>query len=111
MFTDARSVVCTLTVASRCLQHPYLVSRGIEPEGLSPAESHQKLVSASAKLIMLQMLLRSSRSGLAAFYRTKRLSVDQMHMSAVVQSSINHSNGGTLQGEIQFRVREVDSGT
>lgn len=41
----------------RCLQHPYIVSNDIEPKGLSEKETHEKLVSASAKLVMLQMLL------------------------------------------------------
>lgn len=41
----------------RCLQHPYLVSREIEPKGLSAVEAHEKLIWASAKLRLLQTLL------------------------------------------------------
>lgn len=41
----------------RCLQHPYLVSRDIEPSGLPPQETHEKLIGASSKLIMLQSML------------------------------------------------------
>ena len=42
---------------ARCLQHPYLTAPDIEPTNLSLAETHEKLVSASAKLMMLRMLL------------------------------------------------------
>ncbi|KIP12064.1 hypothetical protein PHLGIDRAFT_400060 [Phlebiopsis gigantea 11061_1 CR5-6] len=41
----------------KCLQHPYLVSQDIEPVGLSPVESHEKLIGASAKLLMLKSML------------------------------------------------------
>ncbi|EIN14062.1 hypothetical protein PUNSTDRAFT_140446 [Punctularia strigosozonata HHB-11173 SS5] len=41
----------------KCLQHPYLVSDDIEPRGLSPAETHEKLIDASAKLRLLRSLL------------------------------------------------------
>jgi len=33
------------------------VSEGIEPKDLAPNEVHEKLVSASAKLILLRMML------------------------------------------------------
>lgn len=42
---------------SRCLQHPYLYSEDIEPRNLSPQESHEKLIDASAKLRFLKSLL------------------------------------------------------
>ncbi|KZT02402.1 uncharacterized protein LAESUDRAFT_661821 [Laetiporus sulphureus 93-53] len=45
----------------KCLQHPYLVSDEIEPKGLSRAESHAKLIDASAKLGLLKMLLPKLR--------------------------------------------------
>ncbi|KAH9942923.1 SNF2 family N-terminal domain-containing protein [Amylocystis lapponica] len=41
----------------KCLQHPYLVSEDIEPKGLSPAESHAKLIDGSGKLVLLKTLL------------------------------------------------------
>ncbi|KAJ3554645.1 hypothetical protein NM688_g2999 [Phlebia brevispora] len=41
----------------KCLQHPYLVSREIEPTGLAPTEAHEKLIGASAKLLFLHTLL------------------------------------------------------
>lgn len=41
----------------RCIQHPYLVSRDIEPKGLEPDEAHSRLVAGSAKLRLLQGLL------------------------------------------------------
>lgn len=41
----------------RCLQHPYLISDDIEPKGLSPEETHSKLISASGKLRFLKLLL------------------------------------------------------
>ncbi|EPQ60503.1 hypothetical protein GLOTRDRAFT_68181 [Gloeophyllum trabeum ATCC 11539] len=41
----------------KCLQHPYLVSDNIEPRGLPPAEMHEKLVGASAKLRLLKNML------------------------------------------------------
>ncbi|KAI0094367.1 SNF2 family N-terminal domain-containing protein [Irpex rosettiformis] len=41
----------------KCLQHPYLTAPDMEPTGLSLLETHEKLVSASAKLMMLRMLL------------------------------------------------------
>lgn len=41
----------------RCIQHPYLVSPEIEPKGLSPKDSHENLISASAKLLLLQTML------------------------------------------------------
>ena len=46
-----------LNLLPRCLQHPYIVSEGIEPNDLAPNEVHEKLVSASAKLILLRMML------------------------------------------------------
>ena len=42
---------------SRCLQHPYLYARDIEPEGMSPKEAHEKLIDASAKLRLLHVML------------------------------------------------------
>ncbi|PCH33925.1 hypothetical protein WOLCODRAFT_130070 [Wolfiporia cocos MD-104 SS10] len=45
----------------KCLQHPYLVSDKIEPKGLSPIETHAKLIDASAKLGLLRMLLTKLR--------------------------------------------------
>ena len=41
----------------RCIQHPYLISEDIEPRNLAPTEVHEKLISASAKLRFLKMLL------------------------------------------------------
>ncbi|KAI0756774.1 SNF2 family N-terminal domain-containing protein [Daedaleopsis nitida] len=46
----------------KCLQHPYLVSEDIEPKGMSPQETHERLVGASAKLRMLKLLLPKLRS-------------------------------------------------
>jgi len=42
---------------SRCLQHPYLYARDIEPTGLSQNDAHEKLIDASAKLRLLQIML------------------------------------------------------
>ena len=50
-----------LISSPRCLQHPYLVDEGIEPKGLAPTDVHEKLVSASAKLILLRMMLPKLR--------------------------------------------------
>ncbi|KAJ4002497.1 SHREC complex subunit Mit1 [Lentinula boryana] len=41
----------------KCLQHPYLYDEGIEPRGLGPQETHEKLIDASAKLRLLKDLL------------------------------------------------------
>lgn len=41
----------------RCLQHPYLYDEDIEPRHLSTEETHEKLISASAKLRLLRDLL------------------------------------------------------
>ncbi|GLB35984.1 putative class II histone deacetylase complex subunits 2 and 3 [Lyophyllum shimeji] len=41
----------------KCLQHPYLYAEDIEPRGLSPQETHEKLIDASAKLRLLKSLL------------------------------------------------------
>ncbi|KAI0375223.1 hypothetical protein BV20DRAFT_1110377 [Pilatotrama ljubarskyi] len=46
----------------KCIQHPYLVSDTIEPRGLSPQETHDRLVGASAKLRLLKMLLPKLRA-------------------------------------------------
>ncbi|KAI8990487.1 SNF2 family N-terminal domain-containing protein [Trametes punicea] len=46
----------------KCIQHPYLVSDTIEPRGLSPTETHERLVAASAKLRLLKMLLPKLRA-------------------------------------------------
>ena len=46
-----------LTISYRCIQHPYLVSRDIEPRGLSELEAHSRLIAGSAKLRLLQALL------------------------------------------------------
>ncbi|CDO72994.1 hypothetical protein BN946_scf185007.g48 [Trametes cinnabarina] len=46
----------------KCIQHPYLVSEDIEPRGLSPEETHERLVAASAKLRLLKMLLPKLRT-------------------------------------------------
>ncbi|KIJ68216.1 hypothetical protein HYDPIDRAFT_82781 [Hydnomerulius pinastri MD-312] len=41
----------------KCIQHPYLISKDIEPHGLQPLEAHEKLIDASAKLRLLRSLL------------------------------------------------------
>ncbi|EGO30851.1 hypothetical protein SERLADRAFT_444458 [Serpula lacrymans var. lacrymans S7.9] len=41
----------------KCLQHPYLVNEDIEPRGLPPQETHEKLIDASGKLRLLRTLL------------------------------------------------------
>ncbi|KAF5384826.1 hypothetical protein D9615_001372 [Tricholomella constricta] len=41
----------------KCLQHPYLNAEDIEPRGLSPQETHEKLIDGSAKLRLLKSLL------------------------------------------------------
>ncbi|KAF8560206.1 hypothetical protein OG21DRAFT_38190 [Imleria badia] len=41
----------------KCIQHPYLISDDIEPRGLEPHEAHEKLIDASAKLLLLRSLL------------------------------------------------------
>lgn len=41
----------------KCLQHPYIVSTEIEPQGLSARETREKLVEASTKLSFLRLLL------------------------------------------------------
>ncbi|KAF8078789.1 SNF2 family DNA-dependent ATPase [Lyophyllum atratum] len=41
----------------KCLQHPYLYAENIEPRGLSPQETHGKLIDGSAKLRFLKSLL------------------------------------------------------
>ncbi|OBZ79352.1 Chromatin remodeling factor mit1 [Grifola frondosa] len=46
----------------KCVQHPYLVSDDIEPRGLSPQETHEKLIDASAKLRLLKVLLPKLRA-------------------------------------------------
>jgi len=46
----------------KCIQHPYLVSRDIEPKGLSALEAHSKLVDGSAKLRLLQAMLPKLKS-------------------------------------------------
>ncbi|KAI0361386.1 hypothetical protein OH77DRAFT_1417635 [Trametes cingulata] len=46
----------------KCIQHPYLVSDTIEPRGLPPQETHDRLVAASAKLRLLKMLLPKLRA-------------------------------------------------
>lgn len=58
-FTDYR---LDLTHLPRCIQHPYLVSEDIEPKGLSPQETHERLVGASAKLRLLKTLLPKLRA-------------------------------------------------
>ena len=40
---------------------PYLVSKEIEPKGLSPEETHAKLIDASSKLGLLKLLLPKLR--------------------------------------------------
>jgi len=53
------SVVLTSFFFSRCLQHPYLVSRELEPTGaeLTPESIHKNLVDASTKLKLLHNML------------------------------------------------------
>ena len=51
-----------LTFLHRCVQHPYLVSPDIEPKGLSPTETHERLIGASAKLRLLQTMLPKLRA-------------------------------------------------
>ncbi|PIL31731.1 hypothetical protein GSI_06435 [Ganoderma sinense ZZ0214-1] len=46
----------------KCVQHPYLVSPNIEPKGLSPQETHERLTGASAKLRLLKTMLPKLRS-------------------------------------------------
>lgn len=48
-----------LTVRLRCLQHPYLVSRELEPTGsdLTRQAVHKNLVDASSKLRLLNIML------------------------------------------------------
>ncbi|RPD57040.1 hypothetical protein L227DRAFT_552450 [Lentinus tigrinus ALCF2SS1-6] len=46
----------------KCLQHPYLVSKDIEPKNLSPQDTHDRLIAASAKLRLLKMLLPKLRA-------------------------------------------------
>ncbi|KAH0590929.1 hypothetical protein H2248_001042 [Termitomyces sp. 'cryptogamus'] len=41
----------------KCLQHPYLYAEDIEPRGLLPQESHEKLIDGSGKLRFLKTLL------------------------------------------------------
>ncbi|KAI0639630.1 hypothetical protein C8Q77DRAFT_1082196 [Trametes polyzona] len=45
----------------KCIQHPYLVSETIEPRGLPPQETHDRLIGASAKLRFLKILLPKLR--------------------------------------------------
>jgi chromodomain-helicase-DNA-binding protein 4 len=45
----------------RCLQHPFLINRDIEREGLSPEETHNQLVNASSKLRLLRNMLPKLR--------------------------------------------------
>ncbi|KAF9270030.1 hypothetical protein L218DRAFT_952224 [Marasmius fiardii PR-910] len=46
----------------KCLQHPYLYDRDIEPKGLSQPETHEKLIDASAKFRLLRSLLPKLRN-------------------------------------------------
>ncbi|TBU49968.1 SNF2 family N-terminal domain-containing protein [Dichomitus squalens] len=46
----------------KCVQHPYLVSPNIEPKGLSPTETHERLIGASAKLRLLKTMLPKLRA-------------------------------------------------
>ncbi|KDQ19888.1 hypothetical protein BOTBODRAFT_27309 [Botryobasidium botryosum FD-172 SS1] len=41
----------------KCMQHPYLVDRELEPAGLSDAEAHKRLVDSSSKLRLLKIML------------------------------------------------------
>lgn len=62
----SRSLVFVIYVSDkalqRCLQHPYLVSRNIEPSDLTPKDTHEKLIGASAKLVMLHAMLPKLRA-------------------------------------------------
>ncbi|KZO94023.1 hypothetical protein CALVIDRAFT_502015 [Calocera viscosa TUFC12733] len=42
----------------KCLQHPYLVSRDLEPKDLPDAELHRVFMDASTKLVFLKSMLR-----------------------------------------------------
>ena len=41
----------------KVIQHPYLLSQDIEPQGLPLQEAHDRLIGASSKLRLLQSLL------------------------------------------------------
>ncbi|KAJ4485941.1 SNF2 family DNA-dependent ATPase [Lentinula aciculospora] len=53
----ATTVKNMLMQLRKCLQHPYLNDEAIEPKGLGPKETHEKLIDASAKLRLLKDLL------------------------------------------------------
>jgi chromodomain-helicase-DNA-binding protein 4 len=55
--TSLASLKNMLMQLRKCLQHPYLVSAEIEPQGLSDKEAHEKLVEASTKINFLRLLL------------------------------------------------------
>ncbi|KAF8640689.1 hypothetical protein AX17_000345 [Amanita inopinata Kibby_2008] len=56
-----RNINNILMQLRKCLQHPYLYAEGIEPQGLTPKETHEKLIDASAKLRLLKTLLPKLR--------------------------------------------------
>jgi chromodomain-helicase-DNA-binding protein 4 len=55
--TSLASLKNMLMQLRKCLQHPYLVSPDIEPQGLAERDAHERLVEASAKLSFLRLLL------------------------------------------------------
>ncbi|KAG7099004.1 hypothetical protein E1B28_000889 [Marasmius oreades] len=57
-----KSVNNMLMQLRKCLQHPYLYDRDIEPMNLSLQETHEKLIDASAKFRLLHSLLPKLQS-------------------------------------------------
>ena len=67
----------------RCLQHPYLYDDDIEPRGLAPEETHEKLIDASTKFRLLKLLLPKLR---ARGHRVLLFSQVNYSLSAVISS-------------------------
>ncbi|KAG9001163.1 hypothetical protein FRB93_012245 [Tulasnella sp. JGI-2019a] len=53
----AKNLMNVLMQLRKCMQHPYLVDRDLEPKDLDPEALHQNVIDTSAKLHFLQMLL------------------------------------------------------
>ena len=63
---------CLTRRSFRCLQHPYLFSEDIEPSGLSPSETHEKLIDAR---------YGPSLSCLLKIFSQRKISTSEKHAS------------------------------
>ncbi|KZV93790.1 hypothetical protein EXIGLDRAFT_645875 [Exidia glandulosa HHB12029] len=96
----------------KCIQHPYLVDRELEPSGLDKKDTHRNLVDASSKLQLLKVMLPQlkQRGHRVLLFSQFRIALDIIEDFLVAEGhTFRRLDGETKQADRQKYMDEFNA--